>query len=270
MPLSLHDLPALRQTAAQAFRLPSTQAAWQLGLASESPSCAFFCGYQAAIRCLDPSLPPAHWGAFAISESGVKTPWQMHSRFCPQSGQLSGKKSYVMLAKEGLDALYVVASEPQDDKTELWLLRLTGSLLSSLDVLPAKAVQFMPELPHYAVRFDLVVPKDGVLTQDAHRRANKPFRYWEDVHVALALAGWLSTQTGSGLEKEAQVLEHAFLQEPAHYHLAALDAVETLLAKMAKQAQCLPENWQSQWQRDVMLLKFGEPVRQKIRTQLLK
>src|SRR5690606_26242148 len=79
--LSLAQWQPLRAALATSLQSLSTpQLCWQLGQQCESPGTAFFVGYQAAMRCLDPALPATMVAAFCISERGVRNPWQMHSR----------------------------------------------------------------------------------------------------------------------------------------------------------------------------------------------
>ncbi|QQD23432.1 hypothetical protein GJQ55_02565 [Venatoribacter cucullus] len=264
--LSLTQPQLLRQQLAAAFtQLPTVQLAWQLGQRADTPGTAFFIGYQAAMRCLDKQLPPDCWAAFCISERGVRDPRQMHTTFNTDSGLLQGQKSHVMLAGQGLDRLCVVArpAEAGENLLALWLDA------TQVSVLPANPQPFLPDLPHVPVSFATRLPATALFSHDAHRHCNKPFRYWEDVHLALALAGWLQQQVVVNELQVAEVQER-FERQPGYYDLVALDAVEALLAHLAQAAVGLPAEAAAQWQRDTVLLQFTAPVRSKIRQRLLQ
>ena len=60
----------------------------------------------------------------------------------------------------------------------------------------------------------------------------------------------------------------AFARQPGYYDLAALDAVEALMAHLAQVAVGLSPAAAAQWQRDTVLLQFTAPLRAKIRQRL--
>ena len=259
--LCLTDPRSLRDALAAAFpALPSTEVCWQLGRQAATPGTAFFIGYQAAMRCLDPELPHSSWAAFCISERGVRDPRLMQTQFDDQAQRLVGHKSYAMFAGRGLDYLYIVARSGED----LVALKLAAEQVT---VLPGSVQSFLPDVPHGSISFDLVVPQDAIVCRDAHRRLNKPFRYWEDVHVALALAGWLS-RFASVNEQAVHQLMTAFHLNARVYDLHALDAVESLLAELQRAASDLPEPEKTFWQRDAVFLRLTQPVRDAIRGKL--
>ena len=242
---------------------------WQQGQQVDNLSTAFFVGYQAAMRCLDPVLPAFHWAALAISEKGIKSPFQCLTSFDAQSGALVGAKSHIMLADDGLDSLYVLAHLAQIEPVQLVLVQLPASAVQ-IEHRPAQP--FLLDVPHYAVSFNALVQPEALYCVDAHQRANKPFRYWEDVHVVLAMAGWLQSQlftVNHELTEQAQRLIAAFREEPRHYHLAALDEFENMLALLARLVSQLSDEQQQQWQQDTLLLKMTAPLRQQIRAKLL-
>lgn len=259
--LSLAQWQPLRAALATALQsLPTPQLCWQLGQQCDSPGTAFFVGYQAAMRCLDPALPATMVAAFCISERGVRNPWQMHSRLNRADYHLTGNKSYAMLAGSGLDRVYVVARLDDD---------LVAVVLNAdaVDILPGAPQPFLPDLPHGAIHFDRTISAGDIFCTDAHARLNKPFRCWEDVHAGLALAGWL--QQFVPVDGQAvNALMQAFQEHPQGYDLRLLDAVEQLLRLMDSAAQQLPDDVRMIWQRDSVLLRFAQPVRDAIRQKL--
>ena len=245
---------------------PLLTAAWRAGVQSATPGTAFFCGYQVAMRQLDAGLAPDQWAAFCISERGLRSLRDMSSEI-RDDGRLYGAKSHVMLAGSGLDRLYVVAR----DGGELICVPVhSGS--DGLSVAAAGKVQpFLPDVPHFPVTFDGVIT-DGIFCRDTNERLNKPFRYWEDVCVLLAQAGWITVQSAAEeqatVQRAAERLATAFTQQPEHYHLPALDAVEHLLEVLDDQAAGLPQAARGQWQRDRALMVLAQPLRDRVRSRL--
>src|SRR5690606_10081740 len=157
-------------------------------------------------------------------------------------------------AGQGQDRLCLVArpAEADENLLALWLYA------TQVSVLPANPQPFLPDLPHAPVRFATRRPATPLVGHDAHAAGDTPFRYWEDVHLALALAGWLQQQVVVNELQVAEVQEQ-FERQPGYYDLSALDAVEALLAHLAQAAVGLPAEAAAQWQRDTVLLQFTAP-----------
>lgn len=270
MTLSLSQQPqALRRQLAAAFPLHSTiDLSWRLGQRADTPSTAFFIAYQAAMRCLVPSLAASEWAAFLVSEKGARNPYECHTRYNTETGLLVGEKSHVMLAASGLDTAYILAKKKNTLPVELLLLKTDAS---DLQVSTAVKQPFMLDVPHYAVSFSIMLPATALYLTNAHPQANKPFRYWEDVHVAIALAGWLQANTAVAslaLEQAVLTLMQEFKQSPGAYCLKALNALEALLDQFEGVALGLPEQQRTLWQRDSMLFKLSQFIRDKVRFSL--
>lgn len=272
MRLSLKQQPqVLRSELAAALSVfPSVELCWALGKQADTPSTAFFIGYQAALRCLDPSLPPQEWSAFLVSEQGVRNPYASHSTYDPATGRLQGEKSHAMLVGEGLDSAYVLAKKQDSAPVELVLLKIEAA---SLQAGPLKAQPFLKDVAHYPVRFSVVLSSAALVSEEAHQEANKPFRYWEDVHVTLSLAGWLQAQLKTGnkeLERAATDLMAAFKQSPSAYTLTTLAWVEELVGKAQAASEHLPPEAKKAWQQDSQLLTLSQAIRHKVRQSLEK
>lgn len=291
------DAVRLRRELATSFLTHTSVAtAWQLGLRVDTPGTAFFCGYQAAMRQLDPALAADAWAAFCISESGLRSLSQMQTRFSAATSCLNGEKSHVMLAENGLDLLYVVAAS--DDGL---LCVQVAARANGVEALTARKAQlFLPDVPHTPVRFNDVQITSGYRCENAHQRLNKPFRYWEDVHVALAFSGWLlanisaendvselninddingntssnasgNTNATAGTQNliaAAEKLAQCFAAQSQQYSLTALDALEALLVCQDAMLPLLTADARTLWQRDRILLQLATPLRAKIRTSL--
>ena len=270
MTLSVSNQPqVLRQQLAAAFVQYSTpELSWRLGQLADTPSTAFFIGYQAAMRCIDSSLKNDAWAAFAVSERGIKNPYESRTTYYPDTGELIGEKSHVMLANNGLDTVYVLAKLASTAPVKLVLVAIDAS---ALEVYPAKEQPLMQDVHHHAVCFSTQVTPDALLIHDAHNTINKPFRCWEDVHIGLALAGWLYRQLEQESEQLIQCVEqliHAFQECQGGYTLVLLDAVEQLIHIAQKESSGLTGERSKLWKRDSMLLVFSQRIRNKIREKL--
>ncbi|MAD45050.1 MAG: hypothetical protein CMI02_00575 [Oceanospirillaceae bacterium] len=273
-PLNLQQNPARvrRELAALLQQHSTTSAAWQAGLMAETPGTAFFCAYQAVMRCLDPALPGDVWAAFCISERGMGSLRNMTTQYTTAGG-LSGSKSHVMLAGEGLDYLYVVARGDREEQLVCVTVPMQAQGVSVEDV--SKPQPFFPDVLHKPVTFSQVTA-EAVFSQDAHRALNRPFRYWEDIHLALALAAWLvaacrkesRVEAAERLCVEAEALKTAFSTQPERYHLAALDAFENLQQTMTDCTEWLTGPALLAWQRDQIVMAMTAPLRRQIRAKL--
>lgn len=272
MTLSLSKQPqVLRTELATAFSLNTgVDLSWQLGQLSDTPSTAFFIGYQVAMRCLDPKLPAHEWAAFAVSEKGVRNPFLSQTIYDSTTGLLEGNKSHLMLVSSGLDTAYILAKKIGSTPVELVLLKVETSLLRAG---PTNPQPFLLEVPHHSVSFSTTLPKTALFCENAHQQANKPFRYWEDVNTTLSLTGWLQAHlptTSEVLEQAVVELIGAFKKTPATYSLTTLTLVEQLIERAQLEASNLTHESKELWLRDTQLLKFSQAVRNKVRQSLLK
>ncbi|MEK9766729.1 MAG: hypothetical protein VW274_09655, partial [Thalassolituus sp.] len=185
--LSVTSPYTLRLNLARLLRTESrAEAAVISGLRSDLPATAFLCGYQTAMRFVDPALAPEQWAAFCISEKNLSSLRDMQTTF--SGAEVSGVKSHAMLMDKGIDWLYIVAK----DKDGLACRRLSAAA-KGLSVLPSSGAEqpFIPELPHNGVRFNRSLTDTGYYRGNAHEKLNKPFRYHEDILGLLALSGWM-------------------------------------------------------------------------------
>lgn len=267
--LSLTQPEAMRHALAQALTDCTTLSladahakrfawAYKLGRDSDSLGCAFVMAYQLALREVDAQLKVDEWAAFCISERGVRSPYDLRSRY--QEGVVVGEKSHVMQA--ALTWLYLLV---KDERDQIVCVKVPAS---AVEVLSAEKPQpFLPDVLHQPVQFNTPAT---FFCDDAHRRLNKPFRYWEDMLVVSAFCGWLSAQTASDGASliEWQRLQQAWADSPAAYSLASLDAMEALIAQLTQQATKLAPALYDLWQRDTLMLRLTQTIRQKIRQKL--
>lgn len=255
---------------------PDASSAWLLGRASYSLSTAFFCGYQLAVHHLDADLKVGEFAAFCVSESGIRSPRDYRTIVNKTNGlcYLSGSKSHVMTLP--LDYLYVLAQGPLG----LVCVKVRGDS-PGIQKLQPKQQPFVKDVPHCAIQFDQVVCEAGFYVEEAHSSCNKPFRYWEDVLVILAFAGWLyqkltlcigcdeSAGYCSRIVDHAQGLGGVYEQARQGYTQASLDAFEALRLVLKAAADCcLSHEDQAMWHQDCALLDLGEGVRRIVRQRL--
>lgn len=286
LPLLSHaELPQFRhQLTAGSEQYPSALNAVFLGAQAATPGMAFLSGYQNAIRCLDPKCPADVLAAFCVSEKGIKKPWDMHTRITPsclnsvpKSYQLSGQKGYVMLLPNDLDRLYVIAK----DETEQLRCVFISSQVDGLGITESLKTPFVQDIPHSGVVFDEIdIPVAQLMDLDGHQQANKPFRYWEDVHVTLAMMAWVlrgvenTTEASSVLAKElikymGKLIE-LYNQYPEYYSKESFAAFDACQSVLEEAAESLPGSLKLQWQQDRPLLQMGYKIRQMIQAKMAK
>jgi hypothetical protein len=249
-----------------------------LGAQSATPGMAFLAGYQNAIRCLDVNCPSDELAAFCVSEKGVKKPWDMTTQLSSQGGRkiLNGKKGYVMLMPNELDRLYVVA---KNDEGQLCCVYLPSDSLGVSATEPLKA-PFVEDIPHSGVSFDqVVISSEQLLDIDGHQQANKPFRYWEDVHVALAMLGWVLRQQIEArkslqeLSNEIHLIEQlntSFEETPDYYTLDSIALLDQCHEMIDAGSKNVSESAQRLWMKDRLLLQMGQKIRHLIRAKLTR
>ena len=276
--LAYSNIESFRQQMAASFQQSSLQhSAFFLGAQSATPGMAFLSGYQAALRCLDPLCPDDEFAAFCVSEKGIKKPWDMKTQLDRSESRwlLNGAKGFVMLLPNTIDRLYVVAKREDGGLSCVQLPADT----KGLSVAESLNAPFIKDIPHAGILFDQVSIQDQqVLTTDAHPQVNKPFRYWEDVHVALAMAGWMLRQLSEIPEYEAvkalmmgkfcQLIEN-FEEHPDYYSLAGLDILDECHRLLDLESKKLAEKVLKVWQTDRLLLQMGFKIRQQIRIKLV-
>ena len=272
--LSVASPFTLRLTLARLIRSSgAAEAAILGGLRSDSPATAFLCGYQCAMRFIDPALEPEQWGAFCVSEKGLTSLSRMDTLYDRANGTLSGLKSHAMLARSVTDWFYIVARDK--DSGDLVCVRVPRSA-DGLEPGPDPVGQsFVPELPHNSLKLSNVAAASGYFVADAHNQLNKPFRYHEDVLAALALSGWMVRQLGGHDHSHASALlalmsamSGLYSGTDSGYSATTLAMFDQCMALLQDAAGELTGEAAAQWQRDRVLLVMGEKARSVIRSRL--
>lgn len=277
--LNFCELPSFRQSFSQGLQsYTSIFNAIYMGAQAATPGMAFLAGYQNAIRCLDPQCPNDLMAAFCVSEKGVKKPWDMASRVT-QHGlgyQLNGQKGFVMLLPDELDRLYVVAKS-EDEELKCVFLASDSEGLQVTDSLQAP---FIEDIPHSGVSFNQVnISAAQMMDIDGHKGANKPFRYWEDMHVALATLAWMAREANENgrswqeltklTEQMCQLIEK-FQEQADYYSSTSLDELDKSHEILESHSNLVAQSSQKMWQKDRLLLQMGHKIRQLIRAKITR
>lgn len=271
--ISAEDISPLRERySAVVSKNSLPESALILGASCENLSTAFFCGYQLAVRHLDQSLNSDQFGAFCASESGISSSrnYQTKTDFIDGKHYLNGRKSHVMLMeRKVVDYLYVLAN---DSLGRLVCVKVE-SHSSAIDVVPSSKPQpFVKEVPHTPVVFKQAGCIADFFIEDAHRRCNKPFRYWEDMMVGLAYAGWMLSSLAynerQALRTSVLNLKQAYRHNTSYYSIESLDLLTRHIATLESGSHLLPEALRLQWNQDRALLMLGQQARDKIKRSL--
>jgi hypothetical protein len=276
--LKFSDIQIFRQRLSAGFKSYSTvHNALYLGAQSATSGMAFLAGYQNAIRCLDADCPNDELAAFCVSEKGIKKPWDMATHISIADGTccLNGQKGYVMLLPHELDRMYVVAKN-SEDKLRCLYLSVNSSGVSATDSLSAP---FVEDIPHRGVRFNnVLIPADQLFDIEGHEQANKPFRYWEDVHVAVSMMGWMSRElleNGQSFSDLAAMIElindltNSFAEHPGYYSLDSIVWLDKSHEMMDYHAQYLSEAARKLWLKDSLLLQMGQKMRHLVKAKIV-
>ena len=267
--LSYAELPQFRQQLSQGLSNNSTAYnAVLLGAQSATSGMAFLSGYQNAIRCLDQQCPNDQLAAFCVSEKGIKKPWDMATTLSLKDDEyiLSGNKGYVMLLPDDLDRLYIIAKN-KVDKNKAGNNNV-GSLsclhcqshTEGLSITEPLKTPFINDIPHSGVCFDHIkIPKSNIMPCDGHTEANKPFRYWEDIHVTLAMMAWMirdGVDNGKELKDSKDMMElmyqliQFFEEHPNYYAKETFPLLDRCQNKLEGYSNNLSAKSLNSWQRD--------------------
>ena len=112
---------------------------------------------------------------------------------------------------------------------------------------------------------------------DGHRNANKPFRYWEDIHVLLAMLSWMIRERvsdGASVAELSQLFTlmsqiiECFDAQPSYYSPEVFTLLDQAQVLLDDAAQMLPTQRLAMWQKDRALLQMGQKIRQLIQAKL--
>ena len=262
---------------------------------------AFAAGYQAALHSLLGADISKGISALCVTESGGNHPRAIQTTLTQTTSKksaevlylLDGSKTFITGGPQA-DVLLVAATTCEDSQGRpvLRLVKVPGTA-EGVSVQPMPPLPFVPEIDHASVSFAKVrVPAEDILPGDGYADYVKPFRTTEDIHVTLALCGYLvrvALQTGYAPEQLPLWLSLT----AQHIQLAQLPAADPmthlLLAGTRRQLeQAIPDletHWQqastessgtssgnsfADWQRDKALLKVASKAREQRTATALK
>ena len=266
------------------YRYQLAQRAYTLGGYCQDPASAFLAGYQMAIRCVDTELTASQWGAFCINERGIKSLSQLSTVWQQQEQRLSGKKSFALMAGQGLDRVVVIArsrlsktssgsqSNIPLDKVQLVAVKIDLPADQVRLVTPPRPAKILPSLPHSSLIFDDCPASPLIDIDNAHTQLNKPFRFWEDVMVTLSFSAWIKKyvddQHSAALDSLSQQLLKYFAQSSSNYDRRSMALVEQLHQSFCMVEIQLPQKLFADWQRDKQILTLAQPIRDRIKQRL--
>jgi len=249
------------------------------GFSADRLGFAFAAGYPAALSALVPDVALGPRICLCATEDGGAHPKAIKTRLAPDGGGkylLSGEKRWATLAPVAKQAL-VVASVGEDDagKNRLRVARVSLSAPGvTIEAMPE--TPFAPEVPHAVVRFESVrVANADLLPGDGYDRYLKPFRTVEDLHIHLALFGYLvgvarrnnfskafvERALAAIVTARALAFEDA-LSSSVHIALAgALDLGRRLVEELEPEWSRVPEAERERWERDRALFSVASRAR---------
>lgn len=241
---------------------------------------AFASGYQAALRYLCQRHPLQGIAALCVTEENGNHPRSIATSLTPAGDNtlvMNGSKTFITGGPRA-DILLVAAhtGESRAGRPVLKLVSLDSGA-RGIQITPMSPLPFVPEIEHASVTFaNVAVSAEQVLPGDGYSDYIKPFRTIEDIHVSLALCGYLSRICR---HCQARDLLPAWLSLSAqHLQLASLppgDPVTHLLLagcrqQLEQQLPSLEARWQAaepesfaHWQRDKALLAVAGNARAK-------
>lgn len=231
---------------------------------------AFVPAYRAALRALVPDVPAA---ALCVTEAKGNHPRALRTTL--RAGRVTGHKVWSTAADAG-EALLVCAVDGDaapGDRPRLVLLVVRPDA-PGLTLTRQPPAPFVPEVPHFEVRLEGVVP-ERVLPGDGWADYAKPFRTVEDIHVSAALhAMWLGLGERNGwpgpllakLHAQLAALRAIVHEDPSdpHTHLALAGVWfqgEALLEEMAPLWEHVDVEVARRWKRDKALMKVASTPR---------
>lgn len=169
--------------------------ALQGGFYANSVGQAFIYGYEIAIQRLTGLDTKDQLAAFCVTENKSTHPKSMQVSLSKgQQGKvlLAGKKDFVTLA--GSTKWLLVAAKSavsSDGRNQIKLVKVDASL-PGVDIETLPLLPFVPDVSHGVVTFDSVsIDESDVFSGDGYGDYVKPFRWFEDVNVFIALSGYL-------------------------------------------------------------------------------
>ena len=244
------------------------------GVLADRTAFAFSSGYLSALRLMFPDFHHDGFASLCVTEEEGNHPKAIKAtlKYCDGQWVLNGLKTFVT---GGCDAqqLFIAATTDKviDGRQQIRVVRVLegqqGMVVTELPTLP-----FVPEVSHATVRFDnaVIAPSD-ILPGDGYSDYVKLFRTIEDVHVSMAVLGYIARTAISSRWPEA-LIEQVLALILSHRQIGLMDPRSTMthlaLAGARQQMELLLEavdvEWEKSdkngyecWSRDKALLKIA-------------
>ena len=177
--------------AARSFASPGALAV-VTGFLSDRLSYAFASGYQNALHAAWPSLDPERVVSLCVTEATGNGPRDIHTSISLHGDQVTvrGEKNFATLGGFADDLLVVGRVGEIAGRPRLGVVHLDPSD-AGVQLLPLKALSFVPEIPHSHVHIDTSVAAQRLSPDDGWDRLVKPFGALEDALVRAAVCGHL-------------------------------------------------------------------------------
>ena len=251
------------------------------GVLADRTAFAFSSGYLSALRLMFPNFLHDGFSSLCVTEEEGNHPKAIKATLKIQGGQwvLNGLKTFVT---GGCDAeqLFIAATTDKvvDGRQQIRVVRVLmgqqGMMVTALPTLP-----FVPEVSHATVRFDnALINVADILPGDGYSDYVKLFRTIEDIHVSMAILGYV-VRTAISQQWSELLVEQILALILSHRQLGLLDPSCTMthlaLAGARQQMDVLLEQidveWEKAdkkgfefWARDKALLKIaGKAGRQR-------
>ncbi len=244
------------------------------GVLADRTAFAFSSGYLSALRLMFPNFIHDGFASLCVTEEEGNHPKAIKATLKKQGGQwvLNGLKTFVT---GGCDAeqLFIAATtdEVVDGRQQIRVIRVLvgqqGMLVTALPTLP-----FVPEVSHATVRFEnAVINATDILSGDGYSDYVKLFRTIEDIHVSMAILGYVA-RTAILHQWPTLLVEQILALILSHRQLGLMDPGCTMthlvLAGARQQMEvlleCVGVEWEKadkkgfeSWERDKALLKIA-------------
>lgn len=249
------------------------------GFYARSVGQAFIYGYEVAIQRLTGLDTKDQLAAFCVTENKSTHPESMNvSLSAEKSGQvlLTGRKDFVTLAGNTKWLLVAAKSGVKSDgRNQIKLVKVDASLPGVVvEALPP--MPFIPDVGHGVVTFNSVsIDESDVFSCDGYSDFVKPFRWFEDINVFIALSGYLlkiALVNQWPLESRVEIIsvltsltgmQRMDADEPIA-HLVMFDQVsrlESWLDHYEKAWDMVDPRIAAAWKRDRGLLKIASRAR---------
>jgi acyl-CoA dehydrogenase len=194
---SISDWKGLFDAVTSGWEIPADRAVIG-GFLADRTAYAFASGYQSALRRLLPALPEKAIASFCVSEekgghpSSIRSTLAKSNDFHDAEWRLNGSKKFITMANESEILLVAASTGTAPDGKNMIRMALVTKNAPGVEITVMKGLPFVPEISHGTVFFrDVSVKETDLLPGDGYLEYIRPFRTVEDLHVLLAVGGFI-------------------------------------------------------------------------------